>query len=107
MKKILFLILIISFLNSCKSVTDGFKLKKENNADEFLVEKKNPLVLPPNFDELPSPDSKEINQQKKKFTNFEESLNKNVSSEKNDTPQNQSSSTKEFILKNIKKNESN
>ena len=31
-----------------------FKSKK-NNSDEFLVEKKSPLSMPPNFDELPVP----------------------------------------------------
>ena len=36
---------------------EGFQLKKKNNADEFLVEKKNPLVLPPNYDDLPTPGS--------------------------------------------------
>lgn len=40
MKKILLLILFTNFLIGCSSVTDGFKLKKKDNADEFLVEKK-------------------------------------------------------------------
>ena len=40
MKKILLLIFIINLLNACQSVTEGFTLKKNNNADEFLVEKK-------------------------------------------------------------------
>ena len=29
--------------------------KKKNGSDEFLVEKKSPLVMPPNYDELPIP----------------------------------------------------
>ena len=39
-------------------------IKGKPSPDEFLVEKKNPLVLPPNFDELPEPgktQSSEVN----------------------------------------------
>ena len=32
-------------------------LKKRNTADEFLVEKKNPLVLPPVYGDLPLPEN--------------------------------------------------
>ena len=35
-------------------------MQKKDSTDEFLVEKKQPLKLPPNFDELPLPNS-EIN----------------------------------------------
>ena len=34
-----------------------FQHKKKNSTDEFLVEKKNPLKLPPDFDELPIPNN--------------------------------------------------
>ena len=33
--------------------------KRSETSDEFLVEKKDPLVLPPNYDQLPSPDPTE------------------------------------------------
>ena len=39
-----------------------FENQKNNNTDEFLVEKKSPLVMPPDFDELPIP--KEIENKK-------------------------------------------
>ena len=55
MKKVLLTIIILSFLNSCQSVSEGFTLKKKNNGEEFLVEKKNPLVLPPDYSKLPTP----------------------------------------------------
>jgi len=29
--------------------------KKTNNSDEFLIKKKNPLVLPPDFETIPKP----------------------------------------------------
>ena len=60
MKKYILIILIFNLLQSCGSVSEGFKLKKGNTGDEFLVEKKNPLVLPPNFNELPEPGKTEI-----------------------------------------------
>ncbi len=52
----IFLIFILSiFLLGCQSVKDGLTLKKQSNADEFLVKTKDPLVLPPEFNELPTP----------------------------------------------------
>ena len=56
---ILFLNLII-LLSSCGTVKDAFSNQKKNNSDEFLVEKKSPLVLPPDYNELPVPNSSEI-----------------------------------------------
>ena len=34
-------------------------MKKKNNTNEFLVKKKNPLVMPPDFEKLPKPLSEE------------------------------------------------
>ncbi|WP_440938755.1 DUF3035 domain-containing protein [Candidatus Pelagibacter sp.] len=49
----IFITLIAStFLFSC----EGFKLKKKaTSGEEFLIEKKDPLVLPPDFSKLPKP----------------------------------------------------
>ena len=52
---IVYLFLIIFALGGCQSIKDGLTGKKNTNSDEFLVKKKNPLVLPPKFDELPEP----------------------------------------------------
>ena len=60
MKKFVVIFLMFSFLTGCGSVTEGFKLKKGNTGDEFLVEKKNPLVLPPDYGELPLPQDTSI-----------------------------------------------
>ena len=54
-KNIFYLLVIIFFLNSCQSVKDGLTGAKRNQSDEFLVEKKNPLTLPPEFGNLPEP----------------------------------------------------
>ena len=61
MIKFIFTILIFSFLVSCQSMKDGIALKKKEAADEFLVEKKNPLVQPPRFGQLPVPGEKSSN----------------------------------------------
>ena len=53
--KIILIILIVSF-TSCQSVKDGLSGRKSENSDEFLVQKKNPLVLPPDYLKLPKPD---------------------------------------------------
>ena len=53
-KKIKFFTLGLVFLlilNSCSGITGS---KKENN-DEFLVQKKSPLLMPPDYNELPNP----------------------------------------------------
>ena len=46
---------MVLILTNCQSIVDGISMKKKNNADQFLIEKKSPLVLPPDFDELPEP----------------------------------------------------
>ena len=56
--KILNLLLILILISSCGVISEGFKSPKQNNSDEFLIEKKSPLVMPPEFDELPIPDDK-------------------------------------------------
>ena len=53
--KLLILTIFIITLNSCGSVREGFTNSKKKSTDEFLVKKKSPLVMPPEFDELPIP----------------------------------------------------
>ena len=111
MKKVFLTIIILSFLNSCQSVSEGFTLKKKNNGDEFLVEKKNPLVLPPDYSELPKP--KNINSLNKNENLIENDNNKfeeiiKKSTKIDDSEQKvKSSSTEASVLKNIKKDKSN
>ena len=59
-KFVILILLSILFLHSCGSLRDGFTNPKKENSDEFLVEKKSPLVMPPNYDELPIPGTDEI-----------------------------------------------
>ena len=105
MKKIYLFILLIIILNTSKSVSESFTLKKKNNADEFLVEKKNPLVLPPNYNELPIPKSETLKEEKS--LSFDINLKTESLSKNRNILQEESSSTEQTILKNIKKNDSN
>ena len=52
------------FFSSCGTVRDAFTNQKKNSSDEFLVEKKSPLVMPPEFNELPIPNQNEDTSQK-------------------------------------------
>ena len=56
--------LILLFLNSCGTIKKGFENPKKNSSDEFLVQKKSPLVIPPEFNELPVPNQNNATDQK-------------------------------------------
>ena len=98
----LYYIFIFTLLVSCSSIQESVGSKK-NNSDEFLVEKKSPLVMPPDFNELPMPNTSETQLEensssiKSLITSNEET---NVSEQNNETNQNLESS----ILKKIKNN---
>ena len=50
------LILILAIhISSCGTVKDAFTNQKKNSSDEFLVEKKSPLSMPPDYKDLPVP----------------------------------------------------
>ena len=53
---ILLFIFLVSCANTFDSVKRGLTGAKKNSADEFLVKKKDPLILPPDFENLPIPD---------------------------------------------------
>ena len=54
--KLLIFFQLILFLYSCSTVKEGFTNQKKSSNDEFLVEKKSPLVMPPDYNDLPVPD---------------------------------------------------
>ncbi len=68
MKKYFLLLTLFFMLGACQSMEDALTLKKKNNSDEFLVEKKSPLVMPPNYGELPLP-GEEINEKQNNENN--------------------------------------
>ena len=51
----IFIILVCFFVSSCSAAKKAFD-PNANAGDEFLVEKKSPLVMPPDYNELPSPE---------------------------------------------------
>ena len=56
--KIILLIGLIGLLamtTSCQDVRQGLTGEKKSNSDEFLIKKKNKLILPPDFEKLPKP----------------------------------------------------
>ena len=61
-KKIIYILVLIYFVTSCAdsfdSVKRGLTGSKRQSADEFLVKKKDPLILPQDFENLPTPDEK-------------------------------------------------
>ena len=85
-------------LSGCNTLKKGFQNPKKNNSDEFLVEKKSPLVMPPEFNELPIP-----NQNKDTNKNQENSIKNLIKDNNGDTKQEVSDSDLEgSILSKIK-----
>ena len=98
-----YIILIVAlFLSSCASIKEGFVNQKKNNSDEFLVEKKSPLVMPPDYSELPIPN--EENNEDKDSNEIKSliSQSKNGDIKKNSDEKN--SSFEGSILEKIKNN---
>ena len=89
-------------LYSCGTIKEGFTNQKKNSTDEFLVEKKSPLIMPPSYGELPVPSDEKTS--KKYQTNNIETL---IIKKKNDEKLVNVESDKNFeqsILKKIKNN---
>jgi hypothetical protein len=104
MSKIFIIFIIVITLTSCQSVKDALTLKKKSNADEFLVEKKSPLVLPPDYGKLPLPgDEQEELKDKKNQDEINILLGTNDNSQTtNSNLEKNSSSIEKTILKKIK-----
>jgi hypothetical protein len=68
-KNIFLIVIFVTFISGCSSIKDTLTGVKKQNTDEFLVKKKDPLVLPPNFNDLPKPQT-----QKNSENNEEESI---------------------------------
>ena len=96
-KKIIHILSLIFFTISCQtldSVKRGMTGEKKSTADEFLIKKKDPLILPPDFENLPTPD--ERNTAIEEISNFEKTLGTSIE----ETSSSQSS-VEELILRKI------
>ena len=101
----LILILVMAVLFSgCSSVKSAFDSGRKNSSEEFLVEKKTPLSMPPDFDELPVPKAdieKKVDQDK----DIELLITKDVANQKNtDQINNSDEEFLELILDKIRNN---
>ncbi len=97
-KKITFIIFLFTFLTSCADTFDSVKRgltgEKKSSADEFLVKKKDPLILPPDYENLPDPDERDINLE-------EESIFQNTLETEGDEGSASKTSVESSILKKI------
>tara|TARA_B100000427_G_C15471742_1_gene578879 strand:+ start:1027 stop:1329 length:303 start_codon:yes stop_codon:yes gene_type:complete len=95
--KLFFILLFLVLLNNCTGLDQAMGGKNRKNSDEFLVKKKDPLVLPPKYEELPIPKSK----QETEKTSLEKILKSS-----NQTPDDNTSisSLENMILKELRKN---
>ena len=102
-KKTIFLMLLIFLVTSCadswSNVKRGLTGSKQKSTDEFLVQKKDPLILPPDFDSLPSPSDKE--EAIEEMSSFEKTFKQE--SETEITASSTESSAEDSILKQIRK----
>ena len=98
------LLLLLLFLYSCGSLGEALQGKKRSDqGDEFLVDKKNPLSMPPDFDKLPKPG--EANVKSTKDIENDQSNIKNLlknTGDENVSNSDESSSIESSILKKIK-----
>ena len=89
--------MLLVFLSSCEtmgSVKRGLTGEKKQSTDEFLIQKKNPLILPPDYDDLPTPEERDLVSEE--ISTFEKTLG--ISIEDNSYS---SGSVEDSILKKI------
>jgi len=92
---ILSLISLIFFITSCQAVKQGLTGEKKASQDEFLIQKKDPLVLPPDYENLPNPD--EASETKETTSDFEKALGTSIEEDSSS-----SGSSEQSILEKIR-----
>tara|TARA_Y200000002_G_C22448161_1_gene565161 strand:+ start:94 stop:351 length:258 start_codon:yes stop_codon:yes gene_type:complete len=81
----------------------GFESQRKNSTDEFLVEKKKPLIMPPDFDKLPIPNQNQVNSQQENINLIEEIIvSDNTANTNTKSSTNSNQKTENFILDKIK-----
>tara|TARA_Y100001935_G_C16943134_1_gene331023 strand:+ start:173 stop:484 length:312 start_codon:yes stop_codon:yes gene_type:complete len=99
--RVFLLIYLYVFISSCGSVKDAFTNQKKNSSDEFLVEKKSPLVMPPSYNELPVPNS-EV--QKSSSSSDIKNLIKKGKNQNKENSEDINQNFEDTLLKKIKRN---
>ena len=104
-KNNIFLILLMMFVTaSCQSIKNAVTGVKQENSDEFLVQKKHPLVLPPDFTDFPVPFEESTKVTEVQIGDDIEKLLGMENNTKNTDDTSGSSSIESFVLKKIKEN---
>ena len=102
MKTTKYFLIFSIFLNSCGSFKEAGQVlrnEKIKTTDEFLVKKKQPLVLPPDYEKIPEPGSL-----KNKSIDEKEQIKKILKVPKEDTSSiNKSKSVENSIIEKIRK----
>jgi hypothetical protein len=96
--------LILIFLNSCGTIAEGLGGSKKKGSDEFLVEKKSPLVIPPSFGELPEPGKEpeeNIISDKKVTSDIEDIINQSSTTSTSEKSDDTKNSIEQSIIKKI------
>ena len=101
-------IIALTFLfivSACGTLSEGMTgSKRSKSADEFFVHKKKPLVMPPDFEDMPLPKPRQKGEIQDN-NDIEDLLNRKKQNDQNEIPQNQNDiSLENFILRKINKN---
>ena len=99
----LLIILSAILLSNCGSVQKAFDPQNKNTSEEFLVEKKSRLSIPPSFEELPVPSNEKIYEQSQK-NNIESLIKENNSNDENLVTDGSDKDFEQSILDKIKNN---
>ena len=103
-KKLILAILILNLLNGCQTLKDGLEgNKKSKSAEEFLIQKKNPLVLPPDYLKLPLPKNVDNNNVSSQGFDLEKKLKQNKNSSTKDSNKKITDSFEKMVIEKIKK----
>tara|TARA_Y100001936_G_C15819218_1_gene530789 strand:- start:222 stop:545 length:324 start_codon:yes stop_codon:yes gene_type:complete len=107
MKKIfkisIYLLVILIGMSGCQKLKDGLEgNKKTKSAEEFLINKKSPLVMPPDYSKLPLPENNSNQNEKTQDFDLKKVLEKNTNNQKSKTQTNKS--FQKSIIEKIKTN---
>ena len=102
--KKLILLSFIFFITSCGTLKEGFSNQKKNNNDEFLVEKKSPLIMPPDYNELPIPNAETTRTENEKNSIKSLVTNQENSADRSNVKNSESKGIEDSLLEKIKNN---
>ena len=90
-------------MSGCQGLKDGLEgNKKSKSSEEFLINKKSPLVMPPDYSKLPLPENNSNQNEKTQDFDLKKVLEKNSNNQKKKTQTNKS--FQKSIIEKIKTN---